>query len=136
MELEDAKAALEQGPWIVIEIGPLGFKQLSIRLETDRSLITTHYEGQVFAFGLQKYDMSQKFQEAWIDGKAVQALKEAIAVTQESERDRSSLVTLVRALERSWKTGDPTYANEARIGLTVGAETAVKAAEDEGWNGT
>ena len=47
------------------------------------------------------------------------------------ERDRSSLITLVLALKRSWKTGDPAYANEARIGLAVGAEMALEAAEEE-----
>ncbi len=52
---------------------------------------------------------------------------------EQLERDRASLVTLVLALERSWKTGKAEYATEAHIGLTVGARAAIKTAEDEEW---
>lgn len=60
-------------------------------------------------------------------------LQGTVVQMEDLERDRASLVALARALHRSWKTGDPTYADEARIGLTVGAEAAVKAAEDKEW---
>ena len=68
-----------EGPWLVVKIGPLGFVETKIRLETDSSMITSHGEGQVIVFSLQTWDMSTLFCEAWKDGRAIEALKDRLA---------------------------------------------------------
>ena len=86
-ELAQAQAdveALSQGPWVVIEIGPLGFEQLLVRLETDRDNISTHYEGQVLAFAFSAGDMSKAFNTAWKDGRAIEKLRLTLATPRSS----------------------------------------------------
>jgi len=86
-ELVQAQAdveALSQGPWVVIEIGPLGFEQLLVRLETDRDNISTHYEGQVLAFAFSAGDMSKAFNTAWKDGRAIEKLRLTLATPRSS----------------------------------------------------
>lgn len=64
----------KEGPWLIIEIGPLGFKHTKVYLETNKENIRTTFEGQVIVFKYEVGDFSTKFKEAWDDGRAVQAL--------------------------------------------------------------
>ncbi len=54
-----------------------------------------------------------------------QGIDQILEARSDIERDRASLASLVTAMARGMITGDLTQANEAHIGLTVGAALAI-----------
>lgn len=62
------------GPWLVIRIGPSGYSDISISLETEQFRASTG-EGQTLVFSFEMADFSTHFGDAWEDGRAKSDLK-------------------------------------------------------------